>query len=169
ILLLEVDDAVRELDDRALRGTGDHAAPLRAVHAHVLAHEHHDARSVGRGFEGGRGERIAVRVDGKFVELDEVPERRRHVRDRLVRMARPLPALGLDVEVVPLDARHLARLAADAGGRVDEHADLVVLADGGPRPGGRDVLDLERAAHYAGPTFSSLTRKVLYSGVWELG
>src|SRR6185503_16218706 len=51
-----------------------------------------------------------------------------------------------------------------------EHADLVVLADGGPRPRGRDVLDLERAAHQAGPpTFSSFTRKVLYSGVKEFG
>src|SRR6185295_14641341 len=94
---------------------------------------------------------------------------RRHVRDRLERVHRQaLRGLGLDVQVVPLHAGDLAGLAADAGGRVDEHADLVVLADGGAHPGGGDVLDLE-AAHYAVPTFSSLTRKVLYSGVWEFG
>src|SRR6185436_2697032 len=70
---------------------------------------------------------------------------------------------------VPLHAGHLAGLAADAGGRVDEHADLLVLADRGARSRGRDVLDLQRAAHQTVPTFSSFTRKVLYFGVCEFG
>src|SRR6185369_18033314 len=64
--LLEVDDAVGELDDRALRGTGDHAPRLGAVHAHVLAHEHHDPRRVRGGLEAAQLKRLAVAVDGNL-------------------------------------------------------------------------------------------------------
>src|SRR5205814_4570440 len=65
VLLLEVDDAVRVLNDGAVGGARAQAAGILAVHALVLAHEPHQRPVVAR----------------LFVELDQVPVipgRRRH-------------------------------------------------------------------------------------------
>ena len=55
-----------------------------------------------------------------LVEPDQVPEVRRHVGQRLIRARL---ARRLRRQIVPLLARHLARLAADAGRGVDQLGD----------------------------------------------
>ena len=100
VLLVEVDDAVRVLDDGAVGRARAEAARVLAVHALVLAHEPH--------------QRAVVAL--VLVELDQVPVVPRRRGHRLVGVVEG----GLaERQVVPLDAGDLARLAADAGRHVD--------------------------------------------------
>src|SRR6185436_16805034 len=122
---VHVDDAVRVLHDRARRGARRETARVLAVHALVLAHEPH--------------QRAVLLALG---ELDQVPVLRVERRHRLVggELLR-----REDAEVVPLLARDLARLAADAGRRVDELRDDGELPHAGElsaQRGGR-TADLE--------------------------
>src|SRR5262249_1044125 len=95
ILLLEIDDAVRVLDDGAVGRTRAETAGILAVHALVFAHEPLQRA-------------VVVLV---FVELDQVPVVPRRGRHRLIRVVeRGL----LERHVVPLDTRDLACLAANA-------------------------------------------------------
>ena len=58
-----------------------------------------------------------------LIELDQVPEVPARLRHRLVRVVK---GGGAERHVVPLDASHFARFAADARGGIDELADFVV-------------------------------------------
>src|SRR5262245_13078621 len=114
VLLLEVDDAVRVLDDRAVGRARAQAAGILAVHALVFAHQPLQ-----------RAVRVLV-----LVELDQVPETPGRRRHRLVRV---VEVRLLERHVVPLDARHFARLAADARRHVDVLADLFLPLHAGAR------------------------------------
>ena len=154
LVRVDVDDAVGVLDDRAGRGAGGQAARLVAVHALVLAHQPDDAA-----------------VEVALVEADQVPVLRVQRRQGLVG-----PGLlrrdGL--QVVPLLAGDLAGLAADARRRVDvlgnrRHACAAPSGCRGRkrRSGGcRGLVCSSRSSLHA---FSSLTRKVLNSGVQVFG
>ena len=124
-VLLKIHDAVRVLDNRAVRGAGGQAARLGAVHALVLAHEPLES---------------AV-IAFVLVELDEVPVVPARFRHGLVSIVEDGFGEG---QLIPLDASDLAGLAADAGGRVHELAyDFFALrARAGHRAGvTRDFLD----------------------------
>ena len=114
VLLIEIDDAVGVLDDRAVRGARAQATRILAVHALVLAHRPHQRP-------------VVFRV---LVELDQVPVVPRRRRHRLVRVVER--RLG-ERHVVPFDARDLARLAADARGGVDVLAHLLFTVRAGAR------------------------------------
>src|SRR5262249_10775236 len=155
---VHVDDAVLVLDDRSRRGTGGEAARVLAVHALVLAHQ--------------PGEAV---VGLLLLEADEVPVVGVQGGQRLVR-ARLLG--GDHRQVVPLLTGHLAGLAADAGGGVDQLGDDREPAErrAVSALGGRGAPDLHRLtegwgahARSAFPTFSMRTRKALNSGVQVLG
>ena len=107
IFLLEVDDAVGVLNDGAVSRAGAQATGIGAVHALVFAHQ-----PLNRA--------IPVLV---LVELDQIPEIPARLRHRLVGVVECRRAKR---HVVPLDARHLAGFAADAGCRIDQFADFVV-------------------------------------------
>ncbi len=150
MLLLEIDDAVRVLDDRAIGRARGEAAGLGAVHALVLAHEPH------------QGAVFAL----VLVEEDQVPIVPTGLGHRLVGIIEDGFAKG---QVVPLHARHFARLASDACRGVNEFADckfaLGALAGNGPRVT-RNFLDAQCfLAHGILYAFSSFTRKPLNSGV----
>ena len=125
VLLLEIDDAIFVLHDGAVGGTGMQAAGIGAMHALMLAHQPGKAA-------------VGVLI---LVELDQVPEVPFRVRHGLVGVVE----VGLpERHVVPLHARYFAGLAADAGGGVDQLADLVLALGScaGDRSGvGRDLLD----------------------------
>src|ERR1043165_8255800 len=106
VLLLEVDDAVRVLDDRAVGRARAQAARILAVHALILAHQplQHAVLAL------------------VLVELDQVPEIPLRFRHRLIGV---VEGRRLEWIAVPFDARDFARLAADAGGDVDVLADLL--------------------------------------------
>ena len=106
VLLLEIDDAVGVLHDGAVGGAGAQAAGIGAVHALILAHQPHQ-RAV-----------FALML----VELDQVPVIPPRLRHRLVGV---VETLSPKRHIVPLHARHFARLAADAGRGVDQLADRV--------------------------------------------
>src|SRR6185295_9742441 len=172
LIRVHVDDAVGVLDDRARRRAGLEAARIRAVHALVLAHQP-----------------VEAPIHVHFVELDQVPDVRGHGGERLV--APVLDRLGVR-KIVPLLARHLAGLAPDAGGGIDELADHGQLAQcraGAAERRGR-LEDLESGDRHgqalpsdflAGSpwsplllfspvsAFSSWTWNALYSGVQVLG
>src|SRR5262249_11401041 len=154
VLLLKIDDAVRVLDDGAVGRARAQAPRVLAVHALVLAHQPH--------------QRTPVRL--MLVKLDQVPVVPCRVRHRLVRV---VERRLLEGHVVPLDARDLARLAADARRDVDVLADLVLALDARARHAARvagDRLDLKGAGRHAqapsSMAFSIFTRKPLNSGVY---
>ena len=140
VFLVEVDDAVGVFDDRAIGRTGGEATGIGAVHALILTHEPLDGA-------------VGILV---LIELDEVPEIPVGLGHRLVGV---VEGGGLERHVVPLDAGDLAGLAADAGGGVDELADLEIalhaVALGGARVSG-DLIGLQRLAvcHCVVLTFS---------------
>ena len=107
IFLVKVDNTVGILHDRAVRRARVQAPRIGAMHALVLAHQPLN-RPVG----------ILV-----LVELDQIPEIPVRLRHRLVRV---VESRRLERHVVPLDARDLAGLAANAGRGIDELADLQV-------------------------------------------
>src|SRR5262245_32110547 len=131
VLLLEIDDAVRVLHDRAGRRAGLEAARLGAVHAAVLADQPLQRQAFLLAFDLGEahqrpGARVEVR--GVVVDADVVAD--------------------LGAQLVPFHARDLAGLAADALGLVDELGDLLRLADARRgRGGGGTGLDVERRLH----------------------
>mmetsp|Transcript_12861 Transcript_12861/g.24228 ORF Transcript_12861/g.24228 Transcript_12861/m.24228 type:complete len:228 (-) Transcript_12861:1278-1961(-) len=101
----EVDDAVRVLHDGARRRAALQAAGVLAVHAAVLADQPFEA----------------VLLDLDLGIAHHRPALRRQVARVVV------GAMGFAhvvAQVVPLHAGHLAGLAADAGGHVDELGDL---------------------------------------------
>ena len=103
-----------------------------------------------------------------LVELDQVPVVPRRRRHRLVRV---VERRLLERHVVPLDARNLARLAADAGSDVDVFADLFRTLNTGTGNGARmagNRLDL-KCARWHDYAFSIFTRNPLNSGVYALG
>ena len=104
VFLMEIDDAVGVLDDGAGCRAGLEAARVGAVHAAVLADQPLE---------------LAL-----FLHLGVAHDCPRVLRqvDRIVVDADTLA--DLVAHVVPLHARHLARLAADAGGYVDKLGDL---------------------------------------------
>src|SRR5262249_35035119 len=100
-------------------------------------------------------------------ELDQVPVIPRRLRHGLVGVLKR----GLaERQIVPLQARHLAGLAPDAGRRIDQLGDpflpLRALARRRARMPG-DAWHDQRGPAY--PIFSSFTRKPLNSGVNALG
>ena len=111
LVLLKVDNAVGVLHDGPGRGARGEAPGLGAVHALVLAHQ--------------PVERAVLLV---LPELDQVPEVRRHVGQRLVR---PHLHRGFRRQIVPLLTGDLAGLAADARRRVDELRDRRHRTDSG--------------------------------------
>src|SRR6202163_4586410 len=117
VFLVKVDDAVGVLHDGPVGWTSRQTAGVGAVHALIFAHQPLD-----------RAIRILV-----LIELDEVPEIPARLGHGLVGVVEG--GRG-ERHVVPLDACHLARFAADAGGGVDQFADLEValhaLAGRGP-------------------------------------
>src|SRR5262245_7156375 len=114
VVLLKVDDAVRVLHDGAIGGTRAQAPRILAVHALVLAHQPHEPA-------------VAALV---LVELDQVPVIPRRRRHGLVRV---VERRLLERHVVPLDARDLAGLAADARRHVDVLADVLFALDAASR------------------------------------
>src|SRR5580698_7579911 len=101
---LEIDDAVRVLNDGGVRRTGRKATRIFAMHALVLAHQQHHAAIVAL----------------MLVELDQVPVIPCGLRHRLVGVIKG--SFGKRV-TVPFEAGHLTSFAADASTRVDECAD----------------------------------------------
>src|SRR5205807_10035122 len=124
VLLVKVHDAVAVLHDRARRGASLETAGVGAVHAAVLADQP---------FE------LAL-LHLHFRETHDGPGLVREV-ERVVVDA--VIGAYLIAQVVPLHACHLAGLAADALGDVDELRDLLRLAHPRRRRGsgrtGRDV------------------------------
>ncbi len=147
VVLVEVDDAVGVLHDGPRRRAGLEAARVGAVHAAVLADQPLEVAAAG------------VLVLG---ELHHRPGFGGEV-DRVV--VGPVAGADFITQVVPFRTRHLAGLAADALGDVDQFRHLADLADRRPlgsRGGaGNHVL----SSHHA---FSTLTRNDLNSGVWVL-
>src|SRR5262249_41414316 len=145
VFLLEIDDAVLVLDDRAVGGAGCETARIGAVHALILAHEPGERAVVARMFRGlDQGSLISRRRPHGLVSVVE-------------------DCLG-ERQFVPLEAGHFARLTADAGGGIDQFADLLLplRSRARNRPGvPRNLLDLQRSAH----AFSSFTKNPLNSGV----
>src|SRR5262249_50959676 len=154
VLLLKIDDAVAVLHNGAIGRTGRQAPRISAVHALVFAHEQHQ-RTV-----------FAL----VLVELDQVPVIPRRLGHGLVAVVEGGVAEGV---AVPLEAGNLASLAANAGCRINQLAYLLgpLYSLAGHRPcvaGYPDDFKC-RLAHSCAYTFSSLTRKPLYSGVCALG
>ena len=107
VLLLEIDDAIGVLDDGAVRRTRTQASGIGTVHALIFAHQ-----PLNRA--------IAVLV---FVEFDQIPKIPACLRHRLVGV---VEGSGGERHVVPLHARNLAGLAADASRGIDQLANIVV-------------------------------------------
>ncbi len=148
--LLKIDDAVGVLHDSPVRGTCRQAPRLRAMHALILAHQPHQ-RAV---------------FAFVLVEENQVPVIPARLRHRLVGVAENRFSKR---QVVPLHARHLACLAANACSCINEFADgilaLRVFAGNAPGVAG-DFLNAQYfLAHGALYALSSFTRKPLNSGV----
>src|SRR5690606_5612467 len=172
VLLHEVDDAVGVLHDRTRRRARFEAARILAMHAAVLADQ-------------------PLEIAGARVLVLGVAHQRPAVGSQVMRVV-VHPDVDADFlsELVPLEARRLARLAADALRDVDQLGDLglplgrrchrgcrsadqVLFAELGCglfRGGIGDCWKHVVALPYAtGPTMgSTLTRNALYSGVCEL-
>src|SRR3981081_1423953 len=105
VLFLEVDDAIRVLNDRARRRAGLQATGIFAVHAAVLADQPLE---------------VALRI----LVLGEAHQRPRGLA-QIVRVV-IVTGAGPDIvaQVVPFHASTLTGLAADTLGRVDEFRDL---------------------------------------------
>src|SRR5258708_28201975 len=129
VFLMEIDDAVRVLDDRARCRTGFQASRILAVHAAVLADQP---------FE------VAIRIL-VFAESHQRPRVLAEVAWVVVDAN-----VGADsvAQVVPFHARGLARLAADALGDVDQLRDALHDRRGayprGPHRGGPLGADIKR-------------------------
>ena len=125
VFLLKIDDAVLVLHDGAVGRTGPQAARIGAVHALMLAHQPGKAA-------------VGVLI---FVELDQVPVIPVGVGHGLVGIVE----VGLlERHIVPLHASYLTGLATDAGGGVNQLANLVLAlcTRARDRSGmGRDLLD----------------------------
>src|SRR5262249_30701375 len=107
VVLLEIHDAVLILHDRVLGRARRQTPGIGAVHALVLAHQP-GARTVGLGV---------------LFELDQVPVIPSRFRHGLVGVLKR----GLaERQIVPLQARHLARLAPDAGRGIDQLGDALL-------------------------------------------
>ena len=116
VRFLEIDDSVGILHDGCVRRTRRQAARIFAVHALVFAHQQHHAA-------------VFALV---FVELDQVPVIPCRFRHRLVGVVER----GFAERVtVPFQARHFARFAADARGRIHQLADLELAVQPGARDG----------------------------------
>ena len=147
VVLVEVDDTVGVLNDRSRRRAGLEAARVRAVHAAVLADQPLEVATAG------------VLVLG---ELHHRPGFGGEV-DRVV--VGPVAGADFVAQVVPFRTRHLAGLAADALGGVDQFRHFADLADRRPLGGRGGAGNHVLSSHHA---FSTLTRNDLNSGVWVL-
>src|SRR5205823_519494 len=128
LVLIEIDDAVRVLDDGAGRGARAQATRIDAVHALILGHEPH---------------RLPVLFG--LVELDQVPEAVRQIGKGLVG---PGKVTDGELLVVPFLAGHLARLAADTGRSVDQLGDRVAPRRRGRASGRRrNCLEIRAGCH----------------------
>src|SRR5262249_27463149 len=151
VVLLEIDDAVLILHDRVLGRTRSQAPWIGAMHALILAHE--------------PGQRAVFAL--VLHELDQVPIIPRRFRHRLIGVLKRRLAKR---QIVPLQARDLAGLASDAGSRIDQFRDpLLALGPFSRRWSGVSGNALYAKRGPAHPTFSSLTRKPLNSGVKAFG
>ena len=102
VLVHEVDDAVRVFHDRAGRRAGLEAARILAMHAAVLANEPFEI--------------VGLRIDPFGIAHDG-----EHVRREVGRIViDPDIHANLRMEIVPLEACHLTRLAADAFRHIDQ-------------------------------------------------
>ncbi len=146
LVLIEVDDAVGVLHDRAGARAGLEAARVGAVHAAVLADQPFEV-AVGLLVLGEAHHRPAFggQVDGVVVGA--------------------VVAAHVVAQLVPFRAGDLTGLAADALGHVDQLGHLLDLADRGGKRGGRGARNDVLSSHY---TFSTLTRNDFDSGVWLL-
>ena len=99
-ITVEINDPVAVLNDRSWSRTRFQAARIHAMHALIFRHQ---------------PKRLAARAD--FIEFDQIPKIMGEIRKRLVG-AFEIPKR--DLLVVPLLASHFARLASDAGCRVDQ-------------------------------------------------
>src|SRR5947207_9045839 len=129
ILLLEIDDAVVELDDRAVGGTGAQTARIFTMHALVFAQQPH---------------KVAV-VLLVFYKLDQVVVVPLGGGHRLISIVEGGFAERM---LIPLDTGDFTSLTTDAGGYIDVLANFVYAARAGARhrPGmRRDFLYLKCA------------------------
>ncbi|MOA01691.1 hypothetical protein D3C78_1211120 [compost metagenome] len=146
VVLVEVDDAVGVLDDRAWARTSLQATGLGAVHAAVLADQPLQV-TVGIFMlgEAHQGPGLGPQVMRVIVSAVAVPH--------------------LVTQLVPFRAGDLAGLATDALGGVDQLGHLLLLADRRRRRGGGRTGDDVLASHQI---FSTLTRNDFDSGVCVL-
>ncbi len=147
VVLVEVDDTVGVLHDRPRRRAGLEATRVGAMHAAVLADQPFEVAAAG------------VLVLG---ELHHRPGFGGEV-DRVV--VGPVAGADLVAQIVPFRTRHLAGLAADALGGVDQFRHFADLADRRPLGGRGGAGNHVLSSHHA---FSTLTRNDLNSGVWVL-
>src|SRR6202011_3379359 len=110
VLLVKIHDAIGVLHDRARRRAGLQAPGVRAVHAPVLADQ-------------------PFQIALGSLDLGEAHQRPAALA-QVVRIL-ILPGVGADLiaQIVPLHAGHLAGLAADALGGVDELGHTAACAD----------------------------------------
>src|SRR5690606_10742265 len=114
VLFVEVHDAVGVLHDRARRGAGLEAARVLAVHAAVLADQPLEVAGLVLVFgEAHHGPRVGRQVGRVVIDADVVAD--------------------LVAQVVPLHARDLAGLAADALAGVDQLGDRAGRRSAGDR------------------------------------
>src|ERR1700676_1933068 len=158
VFLMEIDDAIRVLDDRARRRTGLQTTRVLAVHAAVLADQP---------FE------VAIRI----LVFGEAHQRPRVLAEGARVVVDAYVGADFVTQVVPFHARGLARLAADALGDVDQlrHAlrDRRLAYRRRLHRGGRPAPDIERLQRHGvllslDQAFSTFTRKDLNSGVCVL-
>ncbi|MNC50503.1 hypothetical protein D3C75_997480 [compost metagenome] len=146
MVLVEVDDAVGVLDDRPRARAGLQATWVGTVHAAVLADQPLQVAVValvlGKAHQcPGLGSEVLGVVVGAVV------------------------VANLVTQFIPLRARHLAGLAADALGSVDQLGDLLLLTHRGRHGSGGRAGDDVLAGHQS---FSTFTRNDLDSGVCVL-
>ena len=140
------DDAVVVSEDCPGDGANVHAPWFDTVHALVLGHQP-----------------CILTVDPSIVELDKIPEA---VAEIGLRLVGPVEDARRDRPIVPFLAGHFAGLAADARSRVDQLGDGGCVHPHASRASRCRGNCLKFSTHL---TFSTLTRKPLYSGVPELG
>ncbi len=132
VVLLEINDAVGVLDDRAVRRAGTQAAGIGAVHALVFAHQPAE---------------VAV-VVGELSEADQIVVIPRRIGHGLVGVVENRFMEGI---AVPFEASDFAGFAANAGGDIDQLADIVVarcIASGHGTGVTGDGFDLERSIRH---------------------